>query len=164
MTTPIFDHKNNELIVITADQRQINAIIDESEATTYIDDIPNWIDGASNPTDLAGHVLRAVAKIGSEVVGVRELEEELIRATDDCGQDLNRLCLDAIKDVDGVWQPYADLYQSAMDYMGALLHIGGMIELCYLYQSKELVGYRLEVAGRIIREMLFGTDKEVTLV
>ena len=163
MTTPIFRRKDNRLIIVTGDLRSINAIIDGSEAASYIDDVPRWIDAALEPTGLVGHVIRAIAKIGSDVVSPRELKDELIKATADRDQDLNRMSLNAINDAEGVWQPDADLYETAMDYVRALLNIGGIAETCYLYKSDELVGYRLEVAGRVIKEILFGTESGITI-
>ena len=43
MTTPIFDHKSNELIIVTEDQRIVNAIIKADQAATLIDELPHWI-------------------------------------------------------------------------------------------------------------------------
>ena len=164
MTTPIFDHKSNSLIIVTADQRQITAIIDGSEASTYIDDIPRWIENVVNPRDLCGHIIAAMAKIGSEVVGVRELEEEVTKATADGGHDLNRLCFDTLDEAEVPIKPDVDLYTQAMEYISALLNVGGIAETCHLYKSDKVVGYRFEVAGRVIREMIHGTESDVLLI
>ena len=164
MTTPIFDHKSNELIIVTEDQRIVNAIIKEDQAATLIDELPHWIKDVKNPTDLVGYVVQAVTKLGSDLVSPRELEEELIRATDRDDMDLHKLCRYAIIDLDDEVDPDLPTYYQAMDCVVNHLQFLGIIKPCCYYESSKVVGYHIEMAGMIIREVLFGEDQETTII
>ena len=164
MTTPIFDHKSNQLIIVCDDQRIVNAIIDVKEAQTYIDKLPHWIEETTNPTGLVGYVVRSVTRLGSDLVSTHELEEELLRATDRDDRDLNQLCWDAINDLDDDIDPDLPTYYQAMDgVINDLTDVGILTPCCY-YMTDKVVGYHIEMAGRILSEVLHGTEAEVTIV
>ena len=164
MRTPIFDHKSNQLIIVTDDQRIVNAIIDVKDAQTYIDRLPHWIEEVINPTHLVGYVVESMTRLRSDLVSPRELEEELIRATDRDNRDLNQLCWDAIQGLDDDVDPDLPTYYQAMDGVINDLTAVGIITPCCYFETDKVAGYHIEMAGMIIREVLLGEDQEATIV
>ena len=164
MSTVKFDRMNNELILITDDNRQIMAIIDESEAALYTNNILNWIDDAINPTGLVGYVVKSITTLGSDIVSPRELKEELLRVTYMDDRDLGLLCWDAVHDLDNDWDSDLPVYYQAIDCVMNHLLNAGIIKPCCYYMTDKVVGYHIEMAGRIISEAIYGTEPEVTIV
>ena len=163
MTMQIIERNSDRWIVVTDDKRQIFAINNDHNDVHYIDDAARWMDEFINPTRLEGHIFAIVAKAGTDVVRVNELKAELIKATDDRGQDLDRMVLDMIDNYDPDIKVDDDPLHQAIRYATAYLHVMGMINECGRYDTDGVTAYRLDLAGKVAAEVIHGTKQMVTI-
>ena len=159
----VLERNSDAWIVVTDDNRYIIAINNDQNDAHYIDDAARWMDEFINPTRLASHIFAIVAKAKTDVVRVDELNVELVKATNDRGQDLNQMVLDTIDDYDPEIEPDDDPLHQAVRYATALLHVMGMINECGRYDTDGVTAYKLDLAGRVVAEVLHGTRGRIAI-
>ena len=151
------------VIILTDDDRMVTATVGQRNPVTISDDLKPWIDQLYQPISFDGYLLTAVSKAESDVVSPREVKAAIMDAINNDEAVLNELMIDMINNSDGAVKPDGDLYDRAIAYAAAYLDICGLLESCYLYNSDELVGYRLQLEGKIAAEVVFGTEPSVEI-
>ena len=163
MSYQVIKRSDTEWIIETDDKRQIIATADRVEPLHYLDDGERLLRWLGTPDRLDAMIFTVLAKAGSDMVSPRELKLGLDELTDGDQDLLDRLVLDAIDAFDNEVEIEDDPYQQAVNYASALLYINGILRSVGCPDCRNPNGYRIEVAGKVIREVLYGSDQAVTV-